>query len=107
MCCRKELKFGLCLEGTCNFALRGGGLISTFCSSQRCAINFSNSNFSKRLQLAPRKREKCTVLAEEDEKDGRVIKAFNWDLRVLAKAQLCYIPHAWSDQWICAVSVLY
>lgn len=47
------------------------------------------------------------MLAEEDEKDGRVIKAFNWDLRVLAKAQLCYVPRAWSDQWICAVSVLY
>lgn len=45
----KELKFGLCLEGTCNFTLRGGGLSSSFCSSQYRAIDSNNSSFSNGL----------------------------------------------------------
>lgn len=36
--CEEELKFGLCLQGTCNFTLRGGGLIFCFCNTQQHAI---------------------------------------------------------------------
>lgn len=75
--CKEELKFGLCLQGTCYFTLREGGLIFCFCSTQQQhAINSSNLNFSKRAELVLREGMKCTVLEEGYRKDSCVIKVF-------------------------------
>lgn len=95
--CKEELKFGLCLQGTCYFTLREGGLIFCFCSiQQQHAINSSNSKFSKRLELVLRERMKCTVLGEGYRKDSCVIKVFGIP-ELQAKSQLCYISSAWAD----------
>lgn len=69
VCCGEELEFGSCLQSTCNFTVRVGGLIFCFCSTQQHAINSSNSNFSERLELVLQRRMKCTVLTEGCRKD--------------------------------------
>lgn len=107
MCCRKELKFGLCLEGTCNFILRGGGLISFFCSSQRRAINSSNSNFIERLWLAPRNCFSELCLQRDMGSVVAWLRLLTGIPELWAESQLCHIPPARTNQWICAVSVPY
>lgn len=93
MCCGEELEFGLCLQGTCNFTVRGGGFIFSFCSTQQHATNSSNSSFSERLELVLQRRMKCTVFTEGCRKDNCVIKVFDWDPRALGQIPaLLHIP---------------